>query len=48
VVIAIAALALFVAVLAGPRRREPLKLERPRAVERGPYEVAPPEPRVER
>jgi cytoskeletal protein RodZ len=44
VVVAIALLALLVAVLAGPRRREPLKLERPRAVERGPYEAAPPEP----
>jgi cytoskeletal protein RodZ len=44
VAVAIAALALVVATLAGPRRREPLKLERPRAVERGPYEPAPPEP----
>ena len=43
VAVAIAALALVVATLAGPRRREPLKLERSRAVERGPYEPAPPE-----
>ncbi len=43
VIVALAALALLVAVLAGPRHRAPLKLERPRAVERGPYAPSPPE-----
>ncbi len=41
--IVVALLALVVALLAGPRQRAPLKLERPRAVERGPYAPSPPE-----
>ena len=41
IAVAVALAALLVALLAGPRRRAPLKLERPRAVERGPYAPAP-------
>ena len=45
VAVALLALALLVLVLAGPQRREraPLKLDRPRAVERAPYAPAAPE-----